>query len=159
MNLNHLPDQTRIWIYQADRELTTSERQLVELEMKPFIDQWAAHGQPLSAGFEVRNNRWLIVGVDEVQAGASGCSIDASVHRIKAIGERIGVDFFNRTLVIWDDHGTQKCDPMHDFWARRKAGIVTDETPVFNNLARTLGELKKGEMVPFKESWHAEMWR
>lgn len=159
MNLTHLPDHARIWIYQADRELTASERQLVELEMKPFIEQWAAHGAQLAAGFEVRNNRWLVIAVDEAHEGASGCSIDASVHRVKAIGEKVGADFFNRTLVIWEDHGVQKCDPMHEFWARRKAGIVTDETPVFNSLAKNLGELRKGEMVPFSQSWHAEMWR
>ncbi len=127
--------------------------------MAAFIAQWAAHGKKLAAGFEVRANRWLIVGVDEASENASGCSIDASVHRVKALGEELGVDFFNRTLVVWDDHGALKVDPMHDFWARRKAGIVTDDTPVFNNLAANLGELRKAEMIRFSDSWHAEMWR
>lgn len=159
MTLNHLPDHTRIWIYQADRPLKPSERQLVESELERFIGQWAAHGKPLAAGFEIIADRWVVVGVDEGHEPASGCSIDASVHCLKTLGEHLGVDFFNRTLVVWEDQGEMKCDPMHDFWARRKAGIVTDETLVFNNLATTLGELRKGEMVPFKASWHAEMWR
>jgi hypothetical protein len=49
--------------------------------------------------------------------------------------------------------------PIHDFWARRKANVVHDETLVFNTLAATLGELRSKALLPFAESWHAEMWR
>jgi hypothetical protein len=159
MILAQLPDHARIWIYQANRQLSPSERQLVNERMEEFVKTWAAHGASLFGGAEVYKDRWLIVAVDESRIGASGCSIDTSVRQIKALGAELGIDFFDRTRVVWIDNGEEREDPMHDFWARRKAGLVTDDTLLFNSLAANLGELRKAPMIRFQDSWHAEMWR
>jgi hypothetical protein len=41
-----------------------------------YLDQWKAHGEPLTAAYEWRFGRLLVIGVDQRSAGASGCSID-----------------------------------------------------------------------------------
>lgn len=159
MTLNTLSDTARVWIYTASRELTTDELTHVNAAMKNFVAEWAAHGVGLTAGFEVMHNRYLVLAADEAVVTASGCSIDSSVRAVKALGTDIGVDFFNRTLVGYEEEGQMRFVPIHDFWARRKAKLVTDETLVFNALAATLGELREAPTVPFSSSWHAEMWR
>lgn len=159
MNLEHLPDNARVWVYQADRPFTTEEEAYLNNRMTDFVSQWKAHGSELMAGFELRDQRWLILAVDESRQSATGCSIDGSVHLIKTMGEELGIDFFNRTKIVWEADGERHEDPMHDFWAKRKAGIVSDEVSVFNTLANNLGELRKSWKQPFNESWHAEMWK
>lgn len=159
MSLHTLADNARVWIYTADRELNAAECAVVNAYMTHFISDWAAHGAGLRAGFEVMHQRYLVVAADEATVAASGCSIDSSVRVIKDLGAKLTIDFFNRTLVGFEDEGTLRFSPIHDFWARRKANLVHDETLVFNTLAATLGELRRSALLPFAESWHAEMWR
>jgi len=130
MSLAQLPKHARVWVYQADKLLSAQDIAAISLQMQSFVAQWKAHKQELAAAFEVRDQRWLILGVDEKAHAATGCSIDSSVHLIQKIGHELNVDFFNRTLVIWEHNGALVQDHMHDFWAKRKANIVTDETMV-----------------------------
>lgn len=158
MNLDHLPNHAKVWVYQSNRSLEENEEKVLSQVMTSFVSQWKAHGTDLAAGFEIRDHRWLILAVDESQQNATGCSIDSSVHLIKEAGEKLGVDFFDRQLIIYEQEGRRKEDRMHDFWAKRKAGVVNDETVVFNTLAKDLGELRSKWATSFAESWHAEMW-
>ena len=158
MGIEKLPDDARVWVYQTDRALSSDEASKLNAVMIDFVSQWQAHGTDLAAGFELRDERWLILAVDEKDQNASGCSIDASVKVIKALGEALGVDFFNRQLIIWKDGDALVTDRMHDFWAKRKAHIVSDDTVVFNTLAKDVGELRRSWQQRFAESRHAEMW-
>ena len=158
MNLDHLPNHAKVWVYQSNRSLEENEEKVLSQVMTSFVSQWKAHGTDLAAGFEIRDHRWLILAVDESQQNATGCSIDSSVHLIKEAGEKLGVDFFDRQLIIYEQEGRRKEDRMHDFWAKRKAGVVNDETVVFNTLAKDLGELRSKWETSFAGSWHAEMW-
>jgi hypothetical protein len=159
MSLHTLPDHARVWIYTADREISPAEHTHVNEYMTHFMRDWAAHGAGLKAGFALIHQRYLVLAADEATVAASGCSIDSSVRAIKDLGSKLGIDFFNRTLVGFQDGDQLRFTPIHDFWARRKANLVTDETAVFNTLAATLGDLRRAELLPFAESWHAEMWR
>lgn len=160
MELLTLPPHSRVWIYQANRKLTRTEESFIRDTMSDFIAQWAAHGQSLRAGFSLEHSRFLIIAVDEEQAQASGCSIDASVAVVKKLENELGVDFFDRQIVAYlGDEGELKTTRLHDFWALRKAGVVTDDTKVFNNLVKNIKEWKDSWLVPFGQSWHAEMFR
>ncbi|UPT69069.1 MAG: hypothetical protein M0D57_10815 [Sphingobacteriales bacterium JAD_PAG50586_3] len=78
------PAMLRVWIYQADRLLTDSEQQMLAEASAQFVAQWSAHGTPLTAAAQVLNGYFLVLGVDEAQAQASGCSIDKSVNFVKS---------------------------------------------------------------------------
>lgn len=158
MDLNNLPDSSRIWIYQSHRELTPNEVSQIEALLNGFTSSWKAHGQPLQASGAILYNRFLILSVNEQHAEASGCSIDDSVRVLKEIGEKFGLDLFNRMLVCYMNGQNVVCDPIHDFWAKRKGGVVSDETLVFDTTVQSLGALKQNFLVTFKKSWHAEMW-
>ena len=82
-NFNTLPQNSRIWIYQADREFTRVEVDLLQENAIAFIEEWTRHGAALKGSFALKYNRFLILAVDESFANASGCSIDASVRFVK----------------------------------------------------------------------------
>ncbi len=159
MLLPELSNSARVWLYLADRELSPAEREALVERMRTFTNQWKAHGAALSAGAEVVFHRLLVIAADETNATASGCSIDASVNAIKTVGQQLGVDFFNRSLVPYGDTEQPTVVPMHEFWAMRKAKLIDDDTLVLNSTASTLGALRETLFLPFSESWHAEMWR
>ena len=76
MDFNELPDHSRIWIYQANRSFTELELAELENSMVDFLKEWTAHGSDLHAGFEIKYKRFLIIGLDQTNASASGCSIE-----------------------------------------------------------------------------------
>ena len=147
MKINELPAHARVWIYQADRALTDSEQQYLTNAALQFVGQWAAHGTPLTGTAEVLNNYFLVIGVDEEQAEASGCSIDKSVHFVKAVGAELKVDFFNRMNIAVE---TDKIElvPLSNFETRVAEGKITPDTFVFDNTLTTAGS--------FAKSWHTK---
>ncbi|NNM32841.1 MAG: hypothetical protein HKO53_07225, partial [Gemmatimonadetes bacterium] len=82
-DLEHLPDDARIWIFAADRPMPENESRAVLEAVDGFLEDWAAHGVPLSGARDWRHDRFLVVGVDESLAPPSGCSIDALVRVLK----------------------------------------------------------------------------
>ncbi|MCB0761554.1 MAG: ABC transporter ATPase [Flavobacteriales bacterium] len=157
-NIQTLHDRARVWIYQSSREFTSEETQRLQSELDDFLHNWEAHGAPLEAAGTIEHDRFVVIAVDEGANAATGCSIDSSVEWIRKQGEKLGVDFFNRMAIAWMDDTQLKISPMHDFWAMRKAGLINDDTHVFNNLVKNLGEWRTGWITPFGQSWHAEMW-
>jgi hypothetical protein len=154
-----MPSHSRVWIYTSDRILTIEEQALLHKFMQEFTDRWTAHGSRLEATHALLHNSVLILIANEQKAMASGCSIDDSVKEIKQLGSNLGVDFFNRHRVVFqekEDSWTNK--GVAEFWAMRKAGLVTSETLVVNPLCSTLGEFVNSGEIPFAQSWHQEMW-
>ena len=153
-----MPETARVWIYQANRTLDPSEMQAVVLECQNFVKDWAAHAQALAAQIIQKHNRFVVFIVDENVANVTGCSIDKSVNLMQQIGAKMNIDFFDRMQITYLEDEVLKDARMHDFWAMRKASLVTGQTTVFNNLLTTWGEFQTNWQVPFDKSWHADMW-
>lgn len=148
----------RIWIYQADRELTDSEEQHILSRLEEFTGQWRAHGKQLAATAEVRHRRFVILMVDDSVAPPTGCSIDKSVHLLKEIEQEIGLNLFDRMQVAYKDGEAVKVASRDEFAAQLASGALTADTIVFNNLVASYPELADKWEVPVKESWHARVF-
>ncbi|MGB0424161.1 MAG: ABC transporter ATPase [Flavobacteriales bacterium] len=155
---SQMNDNARVWIYQANRFLTDQEILKVNEATQEFVQSWSAHGNALAAEAHVLYKRFVVFFVDENQAEITGCSIDKSVALINGLGSELGIDFFDRMQILYRENNQIKEDRMHDFWAKRKAQIVNDQTPVFNNLVKTKGEFDSSWETVFGESWHSSMW-
>lgn len=155
--ISDLNSDARLWVYQSDRELNQSEVEVCVQALEAFVNGWASHGVKVQGAFEVRYNRFIVL-AGQVNGEISGCSIDSSVAVIKNLEQELGVDFFNRQLILYKEGEEIREAQMHEFWAMRKAGIVTDDHMVFNNLVDQAGSYPDSWVVPFSESWHADMW-
>jgi hypothetical protein len=150
---------SRVWIYQADKKLTDEVAQQIQQELDKFTTGWTAHNNQLKAKGEVRYNRFLILIVDESQAGASGCSIDKSVHFMQNIGQHFNINLFDRFNLAYRDGEEILSLPRHAFEDMLKQGKINTETIVYNNMVQNLTELETKWEVPFKNSWHIQLFR
>jgi hypothetical protein len=142
-------------VYTSNRRLTDTEAQHVQQALDAFTSDWTAHNQALKASSEVFENQCIVLMVDESQAGASGCSIDKSVHFLEDLGRQIGADFFERMRFAWaDENGQLHFAARPELTAARQSGAVTDRTPMLNTLVQNRRELLEKWLVPFGESWH-----
>jgi hypothetical protein len=151
------PD-SRVWVYTSNRPLTAEESMLVQKNLDAFCHQWTAHNQALLAKAEVLENQFIILMVDETQAGASGCSIDKSVHFLERLGQEINADFFERMRFAWVDHqGEMHFANRPEFVAQVKEGKIDAETLMADTLVQTRAKLQGSWLVPFGKSWHKRL--
>lgn len=150
--------QSRVWIYQSDKELSLEQTALIQDHLDQFAARWTAHNHQLMAHGEIRYNRFIVLIVDESQAGASGCSIDKSVSFIKQLEQQYGLNFFDRFNVAYRKNGAILSVNRNAFERLLVEGELNAETIVFNNLVQTLAELQQNWEVPLKQSWHARVF-
>ena len=151
-------ENSRVWVYQSDKKL--SDVQLIELQaaLNNFTTTWTAHNNQLKAKGELRYNRFIILVVDESQAGASGCSIDKSVHFMKQIEQHFGINLFDRFNLAYRNDQEILSVPRAAFEELLISKAINADTTVFNNMVQTLSELQNKWEVPFKDSWHAKLF-
>jgi len=151
-------EQSRVWIYQSDRELYEDEvKQLHEI-LNKFAAEWTAHNHQLKAKAEIRYNRFLILIVDENQAGASGCSIDKSVNFIKRLEQEFGITLLDRFNLAYREGEKVLSAPRDEFEDLLRSGKINSNTIVYNNLVQNLEQLETKWEVPFKDSWHNQLF-
>ncbi len=150
-----LPDSSRIWIYQANRSFNSEELEEIEHGLNAFINEWTTHGSDLKAGYEMRYNRFIVLGLDQTEMGASGCSIDASVHFIQHLEKKYNVELLDKMNVSYKQGEYIAYKPLTDFKKMAKQKAVSKKTVVFNNLVTNKAEYLENWEVPASESWHS----
>ncbi len=155
--IQKMSPSSKVWIYQADREFNEVEAAQIQLQGLQFIENWTAHDNPLLAGFSLLYNRFLLFVVDEESTGASGCSIDKSIHLIRKFENDFNVSLLNRLNVAYkvDDkiYSTSKAE----FEDLLKDGKINEKTIVFNNMVLNLGEFNAKWEGSIENSWHKQL--
>jgi len=154
VDFKSLPDTSRIWIYQCNRTFSDEEITETGAALSDFLEQWTAHGSSLKAGFEIPYNRFIVIGLDQSMASASGCSIDASVHFIQSLEQKFNVDLLDKMNVSYKQGEYIAFKDLRDFKKMAKNRAVSKNTVVFNNLVATKQEYLENWEVPASESWH-----
>ncbi|MGB0788252.1 MAG: ABC transporter ATPase [Marinirhabdus sp.] len=154
-SFKNLPDASRVWIYQANRKLSDVEVAAICPKIETFLNEWTAHGAHLEAGFEIKYNRFIVIGLNQENTSASGCSIDASVRFVQSLEKQFGIDLLDKMNVTYYNGKYIAHKPLSDFMAMAKNRSVSKNTVVFNNLANTKKEYLENWEVPAKDSWHS----
>ncbi len=153
---DELPADARVWVFPASRPLTDEERRRVLAETDAFIDQWTAHGVPLSAARDVRHGQFVFVGVNERAAGASGCSVDALVRRMGQLQSALGVELTDNAPVLFREGDRIERVPRERFAELAASGKVGPDTVVFDNTVQKVGDIREGRWeVRAADAWHA----
>jgi hypothetical protein len=150
---------SRVWIYQSNRQLNETEANKLQQQLNNFTAAWTAHNHQLKAKAELRYNRFIVLIVDESQAGASGCSIDKSVNFLQKIGQEYAIDLFDRFNLAYRSGEDVLSTNRAGFEELLKNGAINNNTIVFNNLVQNLAELETKWEVPFKDSWHPRLFQ
>ena len=155
VNFDTLPEESRVWIYQANRSFSESELAELNDKLNVFIETWTAHGQDLQAGYKVVYKRFIIIALNQNLNSATGCSIDASVHFIQELEKTYNVDLMDKMNVSYKQGEFIAHKSLLDFKKMAKDKAVSKNTIVFNNLVANIAEFKENWEVPASESWHS----
>lgn len=156
---DQLPSSSRLWIYPSNRSFTTDEIPKLYTALTGFLDQWTAHNRTLETAFEIRYNRFIVIGVNQEKEQASGCSIDASVHFIQQLEKHFNVVLLDKMNVdYWSGEEIHHIS-LNDFKAMAKAKNVSKNTMVFNHLVATKEEYNNAWELEAHASWHQRFFQ
>ncbi|WP_053977788.1 hypothetical protein [Mangrovimonas xylaniphaga] len=155
VDFDTLPEESRVWIYQANRTFTDTEIQELETKLDEFIHNWTAHGSDLHAGFKIMYKRFIVIALNQSLNKATGCSIDASVNFIQLLEKEYNVDLLDKMNVSYKQGEFIAYKSLIDFKKMAKDKAVSQNTIVFNNLVTNIAEFNENWEVPAKDSWHS----
>ncbi len=155
--LANLSPESRVWIYMSSQEFTKVQSNQIQAQIDTFVQDWSSHQKQLFAGGALLHQRFVVLMVDENQAGASGCSIDKSVYFIKDLAQQFQVDFFDRLNFAFIDQDQIKTAKREEFAQLFKEGKINEDTLVFNNLVQTKKDFESMWKIPLKDSFHKNM--
>jgi hypothetical protein len=150
-----LSDDSKVWIYQADRPLTEDECLRIRNDLAAFVDEWTAHNVALHAHGDVFHHRFIVLFADERYQNASGCSVDRSVHFIEQLERAYQISLFGRTQVIWRKEGSALMETaeLNELANLYQSGAIADSTLMFDNLVNTKKQFVSAWIKPLQESW------
>ena len=153
-----LAPESKVWIYQSNRPFTEGEMNSLHPALRTFVESWTAHKQELKGSYLLLRNQFIVLAVDESNMPASGCSIDKSVHFMQVIESELGVSLFDRMLFAFEENGTIATLHKSAFAEAVQQGRIQADTLVVNNMVFTKEALESKWLLPFAQSWHAQMF-
>src|SRR3954468_10530140 len=128
-----LPESARIWVFGSDQPITGAVADTLLAEVDQYLDQWKAHGFPLKAAREWKENRFLVIGIDPTVEQASGCSIDGLFRALQQLQKTIGAQIVGGGRVFYRDAtGSTRSITREEFSSLKSSGTIKKETPVFD---------------------------
>lgn len=155
VDFNTLPEDSRVWIYQANRSFSEEELSEINDKIAAFLKDWTAHGSDLQAGYTIKYKRFIVIALNQNLNKATGCSIDASVHFIQQLEKDYHVDLMDKMNVSYKQGEFIAYKPLLDFKKMAKDKAISKNTIVFNNMVTNIAEFNENWEVPASDSWHS----
>src|SRR5690606_5853449 len=158
------PDAAPPWLSAAGRDLAAADAAALLARVRAFTAGWTCHARPGPAAAALLLSRVLAVGAavdeSEVNAGVSGCGIDAMQHAVEAAAEAGGFAWLPPLAVLYrDDEGALQAVPRPDFRRLVRDGVVNAGTPVLDLTPTTVGALRAGGVERAAgRSWHGRVF-
>ena len=149
-----ISEESRIWIYQSNRTLSSTEINEIESKIKDFLISWTAHGSDLQASFLIKYSRFIVITLNESFNIATGCSIDSSVRFIQELEIEYDISLLDKMNVSYRHGEFIAYKPLIEFKKMIKNRSISKKTIVFNNLINSKSEFLNNWEVPIEESWH-----
>lgn len=152
VDISQLSDNAHVWIFGVSPALDEEKQRTLLSRVGAFLDQWAAHGNPLRGASEVREGSFLIIAADETSE-RSGCSIDRMFGTLRQLEQELGVQILDSNRIFLRDDGRVRAVPRHEFRT-----MANPATPVFDVTAEQLGAIRTGAWERrASDSWHRQL--
>lgn len=153
INIDQLDDDARTWLFGISPSLDETQSRHLLTTVDHFLDEWAAHGTPVTSARALIDGTFLAIAIDE-RSETSGCSIDRMFGLLRQFEHDLGVSILdaNRVFVRHAD-GRIEALSRTDF---RDRGDL--HTIVFDTTAERLSEIRSGHWIrKAEEAWPGKL--
>ncbi|QOI96758.1 MAG: hypothetical protein HRU69_04290 [Flammeovirgaceae bacterium] len=150
---DQLPETARLWIYQAERQLSAQEIATISSRLHTFIEGWSTHGNPVQGSFKVLHNQFIVLAADELVQAPSGCSIDESTRLIRQLDEFFSLGLFNRMVLTFLQNETPHTVPVKELQSLLAENKWNADTLVFDITVNTMAGFRDRFIAPAGKTW------
>jgi len=144
-----LPDDSRIWVYGSEKELSNDIQLKISSTLQAFLDKWSHHGKPLTCSLKILENRFLIIGLDESINFTGGCSMDSLQNLVIEIDDFFKLNFYERLNVFVLLGEKIKC--VHSSNLKENSSISKETFFYDLNISKKI-DLQKW-LIPIHDGW------
>ncbi|HVT41153.1 MAG TPA: hypothetical protein VHE78_19105 [Gemmatimonadaceae bacterium] len=155
---SEIPDDARVWAFGSASPVDSIDAAKLLALVDAYLLQWKAHGHPLTCARAWRDERFLVIAVDQRTEGASGCSIDGLFRALRGHEEAVGTSIVAGGLVFFRDGlGLVHALARDQFESLAARGEVTATTPVFDTTVTTAADYRARFETEAGRSWHQSL--
>ncbi|MEB2776100.1 hypothetical protein SYJ56_12325 [Algoriphagus sp. D3-2-R+10] len=138
-----MPEDSRVWVYQATRQFSEQEQELIASRLSIFCDGWNTHGNRMPTSFQILDNHIVVLAADESGLGASGCSIDSSVRTLRELENEIENNITDQGKVTFkSDSGEISVASALGIKSKVTSGEINSQTLVINPQVQSKKDLE-----------------
>jgi hypothetical protein len=157
-SFQELPDDARVWVFAASDPVTGDRAAQLLDTVDEWLAGWKAHGEPLTAARDWRDDRFLVIGVDQSTAGASGCSVDALFRILQSLQRQLGTSLVGGGRVFYRNRaGDVESATRAGFTERAAAGDLDADTVVYDTTLTTAADYRSRFVLRAGDAWHREL--
>ncbi len=148
------PDDARVWIFQTVMPWNADQETILQEAITGFLATFKAHRMPVRAAVQFFSRHFIVLAADEHVTPVSGCAGDALHHMIQNLGQKTGLDFFNRLVIpVLEISGDMRFMTKRDLREAVRAGSLPDDIRILDHSVRLLGDWRSAWVKPYKDSW------
>lgn len=153
-----MPDDARVWVFGSADDLSAESESALLAAVDEYLDDWRAHGSPLTVARDWRDRRFLAVAVDQRDENASGCSLDALFRVLYGLEQHIGTSLLGNARVYFrSEDGSIHVTDRAGFAESARSGLISSNSRVFDLSVQTVGEWRDGFEIAAASAWHSAL--
>ena len=150
-----MPDDARIWVFGSSDSLSHEPEAVLLAAVDGYLEDWRAHGSPLTVARDWRDQRFLAVAVDQRDENASGCSLDALFRVLHEIETRVGTSLLGNSRVYFRSrNGEVSVTDRAGFAGLAQSGSIEADSVVFDLSVQTAREWRDRFETTAANAWH-----
>ena len=126
---------------------------------KVFVENWTAHNKELNASIDIKYNQFIVLAVDETKAPATGCSIDKSVHFIKALENELKLNLLDKSKIAFLKEDKIILEKLPSIKSKVESDKISADSLTFNNMVTTKAEFDQNWLIPAAKSWMGRFFK
>ena len=142
-----LDDSSRLWMYGSETEFTEQQSDYITKKLTFFLENWEYHKNKLTASFNILENRFIIIALDDSIHAVGGCSLDGLQRLIQTFEKELSITLMNRLNVFCKILEVIKVIPSF------KLGIIANKDTLFYDLTIQRKEELSNYLKPIKNGW------
>ncbi|MEO5582448.1 MAG: hypothetical protein ABIR66_07130 [Saprospiraceae bacterium] len=153
IEFDQLPEDSRIWIFSIDGEMQAHKHLALKEALMDFILDWTSHQQSLKASASIIDDRFIIIGLDQSQYGASGCSIDKLMRLIQKLELKTGLGLLLKNKIAIQHQNMIQWKTLSEIKQANIEGSLDEKSVYFDTMIDSVYLFKNYWIKPLNEGW------
>ena len=147
IDFDNINEDARIWIYPSKERLSEEYQMLIIEKVSIFLNEWEYHQKPLLSAVAIKEDRLIIVALDDSKYGVGGCSIDALQRFFLGIENDMNLSLLDRFNVFCEIDNQIQCVHLSEI-----SNTVTKETRFFDLTIQKKSDIDS-YFKPISDGW------